>query len=128
MPARIWNGSRVQTASRAGVSGNHSHATCVNGPPTKPNIAKNTAAPVSPTHTQATLTAAEIAAAEQALSSMDRERRADLTIQANRALLDDMGVIPVMYLRYNWASRADRVRYLPSYRGFTSAIWAKPVP
>lgn len=67
------------------------------------------------------------AAGEAALSSMDRERRADMTIQANRALLDDMGVIPVMYLRYNWASRADRVRYMPSHRGYTSAMWAKPV-
>lgn len=66
------------------------------------------------------------APAREALASMDRERRADLTRQAARALQEDAGVIPVIYLRYNWAMRADRVLYLPSHRGYTSAFWARP--
>ena len=64
--------------------------------------------------------------AGEALRTMDEPRRAALTEQASRALLDDMGVIPLIYLRYNWASRKDRVRYLPSHRGYTSAMWAVP--
>jgi peptide/nickel transport system substrate-binding protein len=66
--------------------------------------------------------------AAEALRSMDPVRHAALTREANRALLEDMGVIPVLYLRYNWAMQKDRVQYLPSHRGYTSAIWAKPVP
>jgi len=65
--------------------------------------------------------------AAEALRTMDKAKHAELTRQANRALLDDMGVIPLIYLRYNWAARADKVRYLPSHRGYTSAIWARPV-
>jgi len=65
--------------------------------------------------------------AAEALRTMDPARHAELTIQASRALLEDMGVIPVIYLRYNWAARRDRVRYLPSHRGYTTAMWAKPV-
>jgi peptide/nickel transport system substrate-binding protein len=65
--------------------------------------------------------------AAEALRTMDEPRRAALTIEANRALLEDMGVIPLIYLRYNWAARKDRVRYLPSHRGYTSAMWAVPV-
>jgi peptide/nickel transport system substrate-binding protein len=66
--------------------------------------------------------------AAEALRTMDEPRRAALTQQAGRALLEDMGVIPLLYLRYNWAARKDRVRYSPSHRGYTSAMWATPAP
>ncbi len=65
--------------------------------------------------------------AAEALRTMDETRRAALTVQASRALRDDLGVIPLLYLRYNWATRKDRVRYAPSHRGYTSAMWARPV-
>jgi peptide/nickel transport system substrate-binding protein len=63
----------------------------------------------------------------EALRTMDPERRADLTAQAGRALLEDKGVIPLVFLRNNWAARRDRVRYDASPRGYTNAMLAHPV-
>jgi peptide/nickel transport system substrate-binding protein len=62
----------------------------------------------------------------EALRTMDPARRAALTAQAMRALMEDGGVIPIASLRDNWAGRRDRVRYDPHFGGRTSALFAKP--
>jgi len=63
----------------------------------------------------------------EALRTTDDERRASLFAQAQRALAEDKGLIPVLYLRNNWAGRRDRVRYEPHRGGHTSAVFATPV-
>jgi peptide/nickel transport system substrate-binding protein len=63
----------------------------------------------------------------KALVTMDEERRRELTQQAARALLEDKGVLPIIYLKNSWAGRRDRVTYDPSPYNHTSAIYAKPV-
>lgn len=65
--------------------------------------------------------------ARQALTTMDEERRKELTHQAARALLEDKGVIPVIFLRNTWAGRRDRVTYDPSPVNHTTAQYARPV-
>ena len=62
----------------------------------------------------------------QALTTMDPERRQMLTHQAARALLEDKGVLPVIFLRNTWAGRRDRVVYDPSPLNHTSAVHARP--
>ena len=62
----------------------------------------------------------------EALQAMDPERRQVLTQQAMRALLDDMGVLPVIFLRNVWAGRRDRVVYDPNPYNHTSALHARP--
>ena len=64
--------------------------------------------------------------AAQALTTMDEERRRELTHQAARALLEDKGVIPVIFLRNTWAGRRDRVVIDPSPANATSALYVKP--
>ncbi len=65
---------------------------------------------------------------EQALVTMDDARRRELTHQAARELREDMGVIPVIFLRNTWAGRADRVVYDPSPTNHTTATLARPAP
>ncbi|MCS6890448.1 MAG: ABC transporter substrate-binding protein [Rhodovarius sp.] len=67
----------------------------------------------------------ELAAA--ALTTMDEERRRELTQQAAREVLEDMPVIPIIFLRNVWAGRADRVVYDPSPVNHTTATLARPV-
>lgn len=62
-----------------------------------------------------------------ALTTMDPERRQALTHEAARALLEDKGVLPVIFLKNTWAGRRDRVVYDPSPVNHTSAQLAKPV-
>ncbi|MBW8268506.1 ABC transporter substrate-binding protein [Caldovatus aquaticus] len=64
--------------------------------------------------------------ARQALTTMDEERRRALTQQAARALLEDKGVLPVIFLRNTWAGWRDRVVYDPSPINHTAAIHARP--
>ncbi|MXP64721.1 ABC transporter substrate-binding protein [Roseomonas sp. M0104] len=66
-------------------------------------------------------------ALEQALRTMDPERRDALTAQAMRAAIDDVAVIPILYLKVNWAGLRDRVRYEPSPSWYTNALFATPV-
>ena len=66
--------------------------------------------------------------ARQAMTTMDEERRRDLTLQAARALLEDKGVIPVIFLRNSWAGRRDRVVIDPSPANQTSALYVRPAP
>ncbi|WP_165839054.1 ABC transporter substrate-binding protein [Roseicella frigidaeris] len=61
-----------------------------------------------------------------ALTTMDEAKRKALTQQASRALLEDMGVIPVINLRNVWAGRRDRVVYEPSPPNHTEPRLARP--
>jgi len=61
-----------------------------------------------------------------ALREMNEERRNALTIQAMRLATQDLGVIPVHYLRNNWAALRNRVRYEPSPLFYTNALLATP--
>ncbi len=63
---------------------------------------------------------------EQAMTSMDEERRQVLTQQAMRLVIEEMPVIPVIHLRNAWAGRRDRVVYDPSPYNHTSAMQARP--
>ncbi|HEV7457397.1 MAG TPA: ABC transporter substrate-binding protein [Roseococcus sp.] len=63
---------------------------------------------------------------EEALRTMDEARRTALTQQAMRALTSDLGIIPVHYLRNNWAGLRNRVRYDPSPLFYTNALLATP--
>ncbi|MCS6890449.1 MAG: ABC transporter substrate-binding protein [Rhodovarius sp.] len=62
----------------------------------------------------------------EALQTMDEARRTALTRQALRAATEDLGVIPVHYLRNNWAGLRSRVRYEPSPLFYTNALLATP--
>jgi len=62
----------------------------------------------------------------EALRTMDEARRTELTRQAMRIATRDLGVIPVHYLRNNWAGLRNRVRYDPSPLFYTNAILATP--
>jgi peptide/nickel transport system substrate-binding protein len=53
-----------------------------------------------------------------ALTTMDPERR--------WALLEDKGVLPVIFLKNTWAGRRDRVVDDPSLVNHTSAQYARP--
>jgi peptide/nickel transport system substrate-binding protein len=48
--------------------------------------------------------------------------------EAGRALREDHGILPVIYLKSVWAGRRDRVVYDPSPLNQTSAMFARPVP
>ena len=63
---------------------------------------------------------------EQALTSMDNERRQILTQQAMRMVLEEMPVLPIIHLRNAWAGRRDRVVYDPNPYNHTSAMHARP--
>ena len=65
--------------------------------------------------------------AKEALATMDAERREALVHQAARALLEDKGVLPVIFLKNTWAGRRDRVLYRPDAYNRTSALLARPV-
>ena len=62
----------------------------------------------------------------EALRTMNPERRNALTAQAMRAATDDLGVIPVHYLRVSWAAQRARVRYDASPIWYTNALLASP--
>jgi len=62
----------------------------------------------------------------EALRTMDPARRIALTGQAMRAAVEDLGIIPVMYLKVNWAGQKSRVRYDPSPAWYTNALLATP--
>lgn len=66
--------------------------------------------------------------AAEALVTMDEERRRALTQEAMRAVLEEKAVIPIVFLRYAWAGRRDRVTYEASPGGWTTSLYARPVP
>jgi peptide/nickel transport system substrate-binding protein len=57
----------------------------------------------------------------EALRTMDEPRRTALTRQAMRAATEDLGVIPVHFLRNNWAGLRNRVRVDASPLFYTNA-------
>ncbi|MDB5370906.1 MAG: dipeptide-binding protein [Roseomonas sp.] len=63
----------------------------------------------------------------EALRTMDPERRQALTTQSMQALIEDKGIIPIFYLRVNWAGRSDRLTYEASPNWYTQAQFAHPV-
>ena len=63
----------------------------------------------------------------EALRTMDKERRDALTAEAMRAAIGDVAVIPVFYLKNNWAALRTRVRYDPHPGWYTNALLATPV-
>ncbi|EHL99857.1 ABC transporter, substrate-binding protein, family 5 [Acetobacteraceae bacterium AT-5844] len=63
----------------------------------------------------------------EALRTMDPTRRQQLTTQAMQELIRDKGIIPVFYLRVNWAGRSDRLTYEPSPNWYTQAQFAHPI-
>lgn len=63
----------------------------------------------------------------EALRTMDPTRRQQLTTQAMQELIRDKGIIPVFYLRVNWAGRGDRLTYEPSPNWYTQAQFAHPI-
>jgi peptide/nickel transport system substrate-binding protein len=63
----------------------------------------------------------------EALRTMDEVRRNVLVGQAMRAAVDDLAVIPLMYLRVNWGGgRRAKVRYDAHPSWFTNALLAWP--
>ena len=65
--------------------------------------------------------------AAEALVTMDEEKRRALTHEAIRAMMEDKAVIPVVFLRYAWAARRDRLTYEASPGGWTTSLYARPV-
>lgn len=62
-----------------------------------------------------------------ALTAMDPERREILTHQAARALLEDKGVIPIVFLKNAWAGWRNRVTYHQDVFNRTTAQSTRPV-
>jgi peptide/nickel transport system substrate-binding protein len=62
----------------------------------------------------------------EALRTMDEARRTPLTQAAMRAAVEDVALIPLIYVRASWAGRRDRVAYTPHPSWFTNALLARP--
>lgn len=90
-------------------------------------MTRNTATGAGPFNRQHYSNAAVDKPLEEALRTMDPARRLQLTGQSMAALVEDKGVIPVFYLRVNWAARKDRINYDASPNWYTSALYATPV-
>lgn len=63
---------------------------------------------------------------EAALQTMDADKRNALSAQAMRAVVEDLGVIPLIYPQVNWAGLRARVVYDPSPSWYTNALFATP--
>lgn len=62
----------------------------------------------------------------RALRELDDGRRRQELAQAMRIVVEDRGLIPVVFPSYIWATRATVASYTPSVLGFTQAMLAKP--
>lgn len=62
----------------------------------------------------------------EALRTMDTPRRSALIAQSMRAAVEDGAVIPLFYLKVNWAGQRARVRYDASPSWYTNALFAAP--
>lgn len=62
----------------------------------------------------------------QAMVTMDRTRRDAITADAHRVAVEELGVIPVHFLRLTWATQRARVRYEPDPRWYTNALLSHP--
>jgi len=63
----------------------------------------------------------------RALTTMNETQRNALIAQSMRAAVDDLAVIPMIYLRVSWAGQRNRVRYDAHPSWFTNALLASPV-
>jgi peptide/nickel transport system substrate-binding protein len=62
----------------------------------------------------------------RAMVTMDTAQRDAITADALRLATDELGVIPVHFLRLTWATQKARVRYEPDPRWYTNALLAHP--
>lgn len=67
------------------------------------------------------------AAMASALVEMDADKRRAYIAEGMHALIDDMGLIPVLFTKANWAGRKGRVVYRGNPMSRTSAFYAEPV-
>jgi peptide/nickel transport system substrate-binding protein len=63
----------------------------------------------------------------RAMVTMDAERRDAITAEALAIATEELGVIPVHFLRLTWATQRARVRYEPDPRWYTNAMLSHPV-
>jgi peptide/nickel transport system substrate-binding protein len=63
----------------------------------------------------------------RAMVTMDRAERNAITAAAMRLATEELGVIPIHFLRLTWATQKARVRYEPDPRWYTNAMLAHPV-
>lgn len=63
----------------------------------------------------------------RALATMDEAQRNALIAQSMRVAVDDLAVIPLIYLRVSWAGVRAKVRYDAHPSWFTNALLASPV-
>ena len=63
---------------------------------------------------------------EEALRTMDPAKRNALSAQAMRTMVEDVGVVPLIYLQVNWAGLKAKVTYDPSPSWYTNALFASP--
>ncbi|SDR53929.1 peptide/nickel transport system substrate-binding protein [Paraburkholderia fungorum] len=66
-------------------------------------------------------------ALKRAGNEMDTARRNAALAEGMKALMADVGLIPVFYTEATWAGRKDRLSYLANPMGHSSAYFAKPV-
>lgn len=64
---------------------------------------------------------------DRALTTMDDAARNRLIADAERVVLHDMAVIPLVFTKSTWAMRAGQVEYTPSPLARTQAMLARPV-
>lgn len=62
----------------------------------------------------------------RAMVTMDRGQRDAITADAMRMATEELGVIPVHFLRLTWASQKARVRVEPDPRWYTNAMLSHP--
>ncbi|HYF08797.1 MAG TPA: ABC transporter substrate-binding protein [Acetobacteraceae bacterium] len=63
----------------------------------------------------------------EAFRTLDPERRDAVTGEAMRIATEELGVIPIFFLRLTWAAQRNRVRYDPDPRWYTNALLATPL-
>jgi peptide/nickel transport system substrate-binding protein len=62
----------------------------------------------------------------RAMVTMDRAQRDAITADALRMATEELGVIPVHFLRLTWATQKARVQFTPDPRWYTNALLAAP--
>jgi peptide/nickel transport system substrate-binding protein len=63
----------------------------------------------------------------QALKEMNPEKRKSLTDESMRLFLADVGAVPILYTKPNWAGRRGKVKFSGNPMSRTSAFYAQPV-
>ena len=63
----------------------------------------------------------------RAMVTMDTAQRDAISADALRIATEELGVIPIHFLRLTWATQRARVRYEPDPRWYTNAMLSHPV-